>query len=205
MREVSENKHQQLWVQAIEAKFENKGESWGRQDFDRILAGYEVCSTFDDTCSPAAQRDASLGADSKQGVADFPASLFPEELVKAYPEAPIILSTRPEDAWYTSMMSTLWHAYTQLPPSGTASGLTERFHAHSWGGDFPARGREYFRRHNDLVRELGKTRQFLEYDVKTGWGPLCEFLGVPVPDGPMPHNDDWVKYKWKRVEEEEQT
>lgn len=56
MREVSENKHQGMWVQAIEAKFENKGEGWGRQDFERILAGYEVCNT----CSSAKQNDASL-------------------------------------------------------------------------------------------------------------------------------------------------
>lgn len=42
MREVGKNKHQDLWIQALEAKFENKGESWGRQDFEKILAGFEV-------------------------------------------------------------------------------------------------------------------------------------------------------------------
>lgn len=103
------------------------------------------------------------------------------------------------------MMSTLWHAYTQLPAGGTASGLMEKVHTHSWGNDFPAKGLEYFRQHNNLVRELGKTRTFLEYDIKTGWDPLCEFLAVPVPESPIPHHDDWAKYKWKKVDEEEET
>ncbi len=42
MREVANNKHQDLWVEAIDAKFEGKGRVWGRQEFDQILAGYEV-------------------------------------------------------------------------------------------------------------------------------------------------------------------
>ncbi|MCA9698204.1 MAG: hypothetical protein KC431_11820, partial [Myxococcales bacterium] len=27
-------------------------------------------------------------------------------------------------------------------------------------------------------------------EVKQGWAPLCEFLGVPVPDLPFPHVND---------------
>lgn len=43
MRDVGKNKHQDLWVEAIEAKFEGKGPAWTRDEFDRILSGYEVC------------------------------------------------------------------------------------------------------------------------------------------------------------------
>jgi len=42
MREVANNKHQNLWIEAIEAKFEGAGASWKREDFDRTLAGFEV-------------------------------------------------------------------------------------------------------------------------------------------------------------------
>lgn len=79
--------------------------------------------------------------------------------------------------------------------------LAAKYHAHCWGDDFAAQGRACFRRHNDLVRGLGGA--FLEYDVKTGWAPLCEFLGVPVPEGPMPRSDDWAEYKKKVVAERE--
>jgi len=30
----------------------------------------------------------------------------------------------------------------------------------------------------------------LEYDVKDGWQPLCEFLGTPVPEGEIPAMND---------------
>ena len=29
----------------------------------------------------------------------------------------------------------------------------------------------------------------LVWNVKDGWGPLCEFLGKPIPDGPIPHDN----------------
>ncbi|KUI61882.1 hypothetical protein VP1G_11349 [Cytospora mali] len=155
-------------------KFKGKGSTWQREDFEKILAGFE-------------------------GVADFPASIFPEELVNAYPEAAIILSIRPEDAWVRSMMSTLWHAYTNMPPneSSPKPSLATTFHTLCWGNDFPANGREYFRKHNGTVRDLGKDRKrkFLEWDVKDGWAPLCAFLDVPVPNVAFPRHDDWLPYK----------
>jgi hypothetical protein len=42
MREVGKNKHQDLWIRALEDNFENKGPAWGRNDFENILAGFEV-------------------------------------------------------------------------------------------------------------------------------------------------------------------
>ena len=42
MRDVSKNHHQELWTRAMEAKFEDKGSPWTREDFEEILAGYEV-------------------------------------------------------------------------------------------------------------------------------------------------------------------
>ena len=32
--------------------------------------------------------------------------------------------------------------------------------------------------------------RLLVYDIKEGWGPLCEFLGVEIPDKPFPHLND---------------
>jgi hypothetical protein len=42
MREVAKNNHQLLWIEAMDAKFEGAGKPWGREDFERILAGFEV-------------------------------------------------------------------------------------------------------------------------------------------------------------------
>jgi hypothetical protein len=41
-------------------------------------------------------------------------------------------------------------------------------------------------RHNEYVRKLVPKDQLLEFRPEDGWKPLCEFLGVPVPDQPYP-------------------
>jgi hypothetical protein len=43
MREVGKHQHESLWIEALEAKFENKGDAWStKQDFDRILEDFQV-------------------------------------------------------------------------------------------------------------------------------------------------------------------
>jgi hypothetical protein len=82
--------------------------------------------------------------------------------------------------------------------------LSRKYHAHCWGNDFPKNGRTFFREHNALVREASKGRKFLELQAKDGWAPLCEFLGLSVPEGvPFPRSDDWVEYK-KMVEKQKE-
>lgn len=38
-----------------------------------------------------------------------------------------------------------------------------------------------------MIRGLVPKERLLEWNVKDGWEPLCEFLGKPVPDEPFPH------------------
>lgn len=136
-------------------------------------------------------------------MADYPAAIFPAELAEAYPEAAIILSTRSEDKWFDSMMATLIHAQQSRAPDNPSpmAALARKYHWHGWKNDFAANGRDFFKHHNQLVRDVGEGRKFLQWQPQHGWGPLCEFLGVDAPpDGtPFPRSDDWVEYK-KKVE-----
>ncbi|KAH9900612.1 hypothetical protein F4778DRAFT_739678 [Xylariomycetidae sp. FL2044] len=210
MREVGKNKHQALWIEALEAKFEGKGEPFGRQRFDEILSGYE-------------------------SLADYPASIFPAELAEAYPDLPIILTTRPTPQWLASMESTLWHhhqhtraaaatAATRPDPSPSMAPLANLYHRHCWGDDLPRLGAAAFEAHNEGVRALaasaasgeegtersGRRRRFLEFRPGDGWEVLCGFLGVPVPrDGEgnakvWPRSDDWKEYKEMALREREE-
>lgn len=38
-----------------------------------------------------------------------------------------------------------------------------------------------------MVRGLVPSERLLEWTVEDGWGPLCAFLGKPVPDEAFPH------------------
>ena len=42
----------------------------------------------------------------------------------------------------------------------------------------------------EFVRKTVPSDRLLEFDVRQGWKPLCDFLGKPVPDGAFPHIND---------------
>jgi hypothetical protein len=42
-------------------------------------------------------------------------------------------------------------------------------------------------RHAETVKRSLPPERLLVYEVKQGWQPLCDFLGLPVPDALFPH------------------
>jgi hypothetical protein len=73
----------------------------------------------------------------------------------------------------------------------------------TFGGNFKDRryAIELFERHNEEVKEYVPANRLLVYEVKEGWGPLCEFLEVEAPeDRPFPHLNDTDSFR-KRVEQ----
>ena len=42
------------------------------------------------------------------------------------------------------------------------------------------------------------SRQLLVFQVKDGWAPLCEFLGMDVPDEDFPRTNHRAEF-WDRV------
>ena len=142
------------------------------------------------------------------GVAvDWPAFSFYKELMESFPEAPVILTVRDPERWYESVRSTIYGIHklsAGLAPVRLAFALAGLFapavtgiprlaDAILWDGLFDGRFEdrsyaiEMFHRHNEEVRRRVPPERLLVYDVKEGWAPLCDFLGVEVPDEPFPH------------------
>ena len=51
---------------------------------------------------------------------------------------------------------------------------------------------------NQWVQEVKNTvpsDKLLVFEVKEGWGPLCKFLEVPVPNIPFPNTNDTAQMK----------
>ena len=46
-----------------------------------------------------------------------------------------------------------------------------------------------FEHHTEEVRDTIPARRLLVFNVAEGWGPLCAFLGKPVPGGGFPHHN----------------
>ena len=141
------------------------------------------------------------------GVAvDWPACSFYEELMEAFPEAPVILTVRDPAPWYESTRSTIYElrrlttgplpvraafAFAELFVPGVAGAvrLADRL---VWEDTFDGRfedrayAMEVFERHNEAVRRRVPPERLLVFDVREGWTPLCDFLGIEAPDEPFP-------------------
>ena len=55
-----------------------------------------------------------------------------------------------------------------------------------------------FNAHNEAVKAAVPADRLLVFEVKDGWGPLCDFLGVPAPDEPFPRSNDREEF-WELV------
>jgi hypothetical protein len=158
-----------------------RGLAGERVDWEEFLGGYEVA-------------------------VDWPACSFYEELMHAFPEAPVILTVRDPAPWYESMRSTI-HELRRLTtgplPVRAAFALAEPFVPGAagavrladrlvWEDTFEGRfedrayAMDVFERHNEAVRLRVPPERLLVFDVREGWAPLCDFLGVEVPEEPFP-------------------
>ena len=60
----------------------------------------------------------------------------------------------------------------------------------------PQAAKAIFRQHVNDVKATVPPGRLLVFHVREGWGPLCEFLGVPVPDDkPFPHLNERAAMK----------
>jgi len=126
---------------------------------------------------------------------DDPGTLCWRKLVKFYPNAKIILTTRDPDKWFASAQTsavseTARASYERAPPElqpilemNAAMGWDPRdprTHDHSYMTGWLAR-------HNAEVQAAVAPGRLLVFLSSDGWGPLCRFLGVNVPRSPYPH------------------
>lgn len=129
-----------------------------------------------------------------EAVCDLPPAAFAEELIAAYPEAKVVILNRDVDRWYASMTNTilqfmkpsLWSMLLELI-DWRETGQVRKMVVQEMRGLFGPGGlnednmkRCFIEYHEKLRRILPKER-VLEYKVQDGYGPLCDFLGVPVP------------------------
>lgn len=135
---------------------------------------------------------------------DWPTACFFRELLEAYPSAKFVLTHRNPENWADSFGATIYKligdrdqappemkewlemaadvvARTGFPDGLDRDGLIKAFSAHE-----------------QAVRTAIPADQLLVYEVKDGWGPLCEFLGKPVPSSPFPRTNDRAEF-WDRV------
>jgi hypothetical protein len=147
--------------------------------------------------------------DGHRSTVDWPGGYFYRELMDFYPEAKVLLSVRDPESWEPSFRETIWtmsFGNTLMPLLARARAeIDPRWRSYLelvdrmfWGpqGTFsaghtePAQLMEQMIEHTEQVKRTVPAERLLVWDVKEGWGPLCEFLEVDVPDNPLPHAND---------------
>ena len=141
------------------------------------------------------------------GTVDFPGYPWYKEHMKKYPDARVILTVRDFDSWYKSVSGTVMTAGPQTPgekikmmgkllTSSRARKVVkcikffkDKFFEREFEGQFADRtfAEAKWNAHMEEVKKTVPAEKLLVYDVRDGWKPLCEFLGVPEPAEPLPH------------------
>lgn len=120
---------------------------------------------------------------------DNPGCGFWKELASFYPEAKIILTTRDAEKWFESTNETIhsleFAGFIKESPWGEMIQKTV-FDTM----DNRMQDKEYMisffeNRTQEIINTIAPDR-LLVYQVKQGWGPLCEFLDIPVPSMDFP-------------------
>ncbi len=165
----------------------------GKTDFDALFEGYS-------------------------SAVDFPAAYYYKQLMAKYPDAKIILTVRDPDKWFESASKTIF----RKPPAFVFLVLrflgmfSERLGTFPKVFDYASRAflqSDLFQNrltdkaflaqqmadwNAEVIRSVPAER-LLIYQVSEGWGPLCRFLGKPVPEVSFPRANDSDAFQ-KRLE-----
>lgn len=142
-----------------------------------------------------------------QATMDFPTALYYEQILEQYPNCKFILTKRQNSqVWYRSWETMTTSISTPANLGGIFLTGIQRYSIYlRWlfamvnqddkyitstiplTYQDPAKAIERYEEHNRKVKELIPPKQLLEYSVKQGWEPLCEFLEIQnCPTTPFP-------------------
>ena len=121
---------------------------------------------------------------------DLTVAVIHRELRAQFPNAKFIYTRRPMDRWLRSCEK---HFTAELRARRIQQGqaylapLVKAFYGSETYEEAGFRA-AYLRHEDDVMALHGGQNNFMTYDLTDGdgWGPLCRFLGKPVPEAPFP-------------------
>ena len=130
-------------------------------------------------------------------IVDYPGAAVWRELAAAFPDAPVLLSTRASaEAWWESASNTI---LALRPDTEDPDGrnMIDAVFARSLGVDISDRDAVMaaYDAHNAAVRSEIPPERLFEYQPGDGWAPLCAALGLPEPDEPFPHTNTREEFR----------
>ncbi|RBQ99537.1 hypothetical protein FVER53263_20816 [Fusarium verticillioides] len=135
------------------------------------------------------------------------ASTFTLELIKAYPDAKVVIVQRKFEDWWPSFHSEIlvsvfeatwlqkfltWYVLRFRALHAMREILAGFFSVNEYSVEAitPDIARRTYEEFYSKVREAVPKERRLEYSLGDGWEPLCEFLGKDIPDVEFPRVND---------------
>ena len=145
----------------------------GKPNWDQLLAGYSSC-------------------------VDWPSAAYWRDLIRAYPDARVLLTWRSAESWWASFEKTI---LPHILSGSDAQELSATLIAPKvFGGDV---SRDHaiatYEAHVAEVRATVPANRFLVHNLGDGWAPLCAHLGVAVPDQPYPRRNSTDEFITRNV------
>ncbi|KAJ3019818.1 hypothetical protein HKX48_001745, partial [Thoreauomyces humboldtii] len=149
----------------------------GKPDWDAIFSGYTA-------------------------TLDWPGCDYALDLLKANPDAKVILNVRDADKWWESVNATIYKMsqisdeklakYGPLLPMQSMIRKTVWGNEGSFKGRFPDRefAKKVFTDHIETIKRSVPADNLLVFEISQGWEPICRFLGKPVPQETFPHTNE---------------
>ncbi|PGH00649.1 hypothetical protein AJ80_09139 [Polytolypa hystricis UAMH7299] len=178
----------EFWTKVLNHKFLGKGPKWRQEELDGVLGDFQACL-------------------------DMPTAALMPELIAAYPEAKVIIAMRDPDAWFTSVMRSVGKEHKKLNALSTFARqmlmwfdtfyfsrffpLAQALEFGPFGPDGfndPKRCKEIYVQMHEEVRRMVPKDRLLEFQLKEGWEPICQFLEKEIPSGPFPHINDSTEF-----------
>jgi hypothetical protein len=166
---------------------------------EQLLGGrcHHMLEIFNDPAQVPGWTDAIDGRDvdwrellsDYVALVDWPGASFWHEISAANPDALVLLSTRDPDAWYRSASNTIFLVFDNPPPGFEQWFATvQKMFGERFSDDLgnPTAMMDAFERHNAQVRAGVPAGRLLEWTAEDGWEPICERLGVAVPNEAFP-------------------
>jgi len=181
MISVIKHKQQYIWKSVGDIKASGKQIEW-----DRVFSGSSIPSFA--SC------------------VDFPACCYYRELMNYYPNSKVILTVRSPESWYDSFYNTI----SKISPTHSdyncclGAFMWTSPAAYIWDWNESNEGKRFFgtealsKKENlinafiewgEEVKQFVPKERLLVFEARMGWEPLCEFLGVPIPDVPYPNSN----------------
>ena len=139
-----------------------------------------------------------------RAIVDWPGCTFWPSILEANPDAKILLSVRDAASWHRSVCNTIYHPMTMPIPEGAPPTFgpfqemaRELIIEHTFDGRIlePEHAMAVFDAHNAAVRRDAPADRLIEYEVGSGWEPLCAALGVAVPEEEYPRTNTTEEYR----------